>query len=102
MRHGVKEASLAYDVLAEKEVDRELLSLVRIVLHTGRTHQIRVQFSSRRHPLVGDRKYGGSLSHAMGLLSYRLTFTAMNGELLTVVAKAADKAPFSIFDTDCP
>ena len=102
MRHGVKEASLAYDVLAEREVDGELLSLVRILLHTGRTHQIRVQFSSRRHPLVGDRKYGGCLSYPMGLLSYRLTFTTMKGKLLTVVAKAADKAPFSIFDTDCP
>ena len=33
-------------------------TLVRIRLHTGRSHQIRVQFSSRGYPLVGDHKYG--------------------------------------------
>lgn len=49
----VQEAVLDYTVLAENEE----LSLVRIVLRTGRTHQIRCQFSSRGLPLVGDRKY---------------------------------------------
>ena len=53
-RAGVKEAVLDYRVLAE----REGLSLLSVTLHTGRTHQIRVQFASRRHPLVGDVKYG--------------------------------------------
>ena len=37
---------------------KSLISLVRIHLHTGRTHQIRVQFSSRRLPLLGDTRYG--------------------------------------------
>ena len=55
MRKGVKEAELSYEVLAAGEAH----SLLRIELHTGRTHQIRVQFSSRRLPLVGDAKYGG-------------------------------------------
>ena len=55
MRKGVKEAALSYEVLAAGEAH----SLLRIELHTGRTHQIRVQFSSRRLPLVGDAKYGG-------------------------------------------
>lgn len=49
-----QEAVLDYTVLGE----RQGLSLVRVQLHTGRTHQIRVQFSSRGLPLVGDRKYG--------------------------------------------
>lgn len=53
-RRGVKKASLDYSVLSETE-DK---SLVRVFLHTGRTHQIRVQFSSRKLPLVGDGKYG--------------------------------------------
>lgn len=53
-RRGVKKASLDYTVLSENEGK----SLVRVFLHTGRTHQIRVQFSSRRLPLVGDGKYG--------------------------------------------
>ncbi len=55
-RKGVKKASLEYRVLEIKNG----LSLVRIRLHTGRTHQIRVQFSSRRHPVYGDGKYGAS------------------------------------------
>ena len=50
---GVQEASLSYQVLAQKED----ASLVQIQLHTGRTHQIRVQFASRGYPLWGERKY---------------------------------------------
>ena len=52
-RKGVKYARLEYVRLTEGET-----SLVRIRLHTGRSHQIRVQFSSRGFPLVGDHKYG--------------------------------------------
>lgn len=52
-RSGVKEARLSYRVLTAGEQ-----SLVRIRLYTGRSHQIRVQFSSRGFPLVGDHKYG--------------------------------------------
>lgn len=54
MRKGVKEASLEYRVLGKTAEH----TLVRVQLHTGRTHQIRVQFSSRRLPLLGDGKYG--------------------------------------------
>lgn len=50
---GVQEAVLDYRVLAKNET----MSRVFIRLHTGRTHQIRVQFSSRGMPLVGERKY---------------------------------------------
>lgn len=53
MRRGVKKARLEFTRLTEGEV-----SLVRIRLHTGRSHQIRVQFASRGFPLVGDHKYG--------------------------------------------
>ena len=52
-RAGVKEARLEFRTLRTGET-----SLVRIRLHTGRSHQIRVQFSSRGFPLVGDHKYG--------------------------------------------
>ena len=53
----------------------EELSKVRIVLRTGRTHQIRCQFSSRGWPLAGDRKYGtGEEDYPIALWSYRLAF----------------------------
>ena len=52
-RAGVKAAKLAYTRLTAGEV-----SLVRVRLQTGRSHQIRVQFASRGYPLAGDHKYG--------------------------------------------
>jgi len=52
-RNGVKAAKLSYHCLKTGE-----RSLVRVRLYTGRSHQIRVQFSSRGYPLVGDHKYG--------------------------------------------
>lgn len=70
MRGGVKKARLEFIRLTAGEE-----SLVRIRLHTGRSHQIRVQFASRGYPLVGDHKYGArdSVSAPM-LFSCRLTF----------------------------
>ena len=53
MRKGVKKARLEYRLIHSSDT-----SLVRITLHTGRSHQIRVQFASRGFPLVGDHKYG--------------------------------------------
>ena len=71
IRKGVKEALLEYEVIGSKNG----LSLVRVLLHTGRTHQIRVQFASRKMSLVGDRKYGADDAFKnIGLWSYRITF----------------------------
>ena len=69
---GVQEARLRYRVLDS----RAGLTLVQVQLLTGRTHQIRVQFSSRGLPLVGDRKYGRGDDDgcAIALWSYRLRF----------------------------
>ena len=69
-RRGVKKARLEFTRLREGEN-----SLVRIRLHTGRSHQIRVQFASRGYPLVGDHKYGARDNAAAPMLfSCCLTF----------------------------
>ena len=68
---GIQPASLQYRVLKRKDG----LSRVRIKLETGRTHQIRVQFSSRGMPLVGERKYSTLADDCeIALWSYRLAF----------------------------
>ena len=70
MRKGVKDARLTFTRLTEDDP-----SLVRIRLYTGRSHQIRVQFASRKHPLVGDHKYGARDNHKEPMLfSCCLTF----------------------------
>ena len=69
-RAGVKKARLEFTRLSSGEE-----SLVAIRLHTGRSHQIRVQFSSRGFPLVGDHKYGSRSDRTEPMLfSCRLTF----------------------------
>ena len=74
-RKGVKYARLEFSRLKGGEQ-----SLVHIRLHTGRSHQIRVQFSSRGFPLVGDHKYGSRDSATAPMLfSCRITLP-WNGE----------------------
>ena len=69
---GVQEALLDYETLARGEG----MSMVKIHLHTGRTHQIRVQFSSRGFPLVGERKYCEPMDDCpLALWSHMLGFT---------------------------
>ncbi len=70
-RKGVKEAVLHYTVLQTATMDGEVWSLLSILLETGRTHQIRIQFGSRQHPLWGDRRYGGN-GNQFGLWAHHL------------------------------
>ena len=91
MRAGVKKARLSYRVLAREE-DR---TLVQVRLFTGRTHQIRVQFASRKLPLIGDGRYGGG-SGDIALWSVRLTFP-YGGKTLCFGALPDSLGGFSTF-----
>lgn len=73
-----KEAVLDYEVLGQQEG----LSLVRIILHTGRSHQIRVQMATAGCPLYGDQKYGANLNkpgQQLALWSVYLSFPHPTG-----------------------
>lgn len=75
------------------------LSRVRIQLETGRTHQIRTQFSGRGWPLVGDRKYSLLEDDCeIALWSYRLTFNhPYSGKPMEFILKPPEIYPW----TDC-
>lgn len=93
-RKGVKEASLEF----QKIGSAENLALVDILLHTGRTHQIRVQFSSRKMPLIGDGKYGGG-SGKLALFAYKLEFAhPETNEPLCFTATPSKEYPWNLFD----
>ncbi len=74
-RKGVKKAILSYETLNSAHLDNGDISLIKVFLHTGRTHQIRVQFSSRKHSLLGDKKYGSHFACPIALFSHKITFT---------------------------
>ncbi|MBQ9132063.1 MAG: RluA family pseudouridine synthase [Clostridia bacterium] len=96
-RRGVKEAILDFEVLRSVQNDGEAYSLLRIRLQTGRTHQIRVQFSSRGHALLGDGKYGSRERSPLGLFCTRLEIPhPITGKTLTVEA-LPQGSPWEIF-----
>lgn len=78
-----KLASLHYEVLKYQEDIN--LSVLKVHLHTGRHHQIRVQLSSRNHSIYGDQKYGGrGHGKQIALWAYELKFYhPVTNELLT-------------------
>ena len=90
-RKGVREAVLEYRIV-EMAPDASL-SLVEVTLHTGRTHQIRVQFASRKHPLYGDGKYGSRFKGDIALQSAGLQFThPVTGEKMGFTLGVPDAA----------
>ena len=91
-----KDSSLEYSVVSCKNG----YSLVDINLITGRSHQIRVQFSSRGYPLYGDQKYNRNASSGeqIALFSYYLSFFhPISGELLEFKEDIPDRKPFNLF-----
>lgn len=100
MRKGVRQARLEYVVLETVTDGDQPLSLVRIRLFTGRTHQIRVQFASRKLPLVGDVRYGGRDARCnIALFSCALGFThpTENRRMHFYQRPALDCFPWNLF-----
>ena len=91
---GVQEAILTYQVQSQTED----LTRVRIQLQTGRTHQIRAQFSGRGTPLVGDRKYSLLEDECeIALWSYRLVFAhPTTGEKLEFILQPPEIYPWTV------
>ena len=100
-RKGAKLARLRFEALAyTKDIDR-VLTLVRVRLETGRFHQIRIQFSSRKMPLLGDGKYGSRTNKcAIALYAYRLTFPEKRGERTVCAWPELETYPWNLFDKE--
>ena len=99
MRNGVRDAELIYEQVAyNAEKD---LSLVTVCPITGRTHQIRVQFASRKHPLFGDGKYGSRHKGAIGLYAARLFFEhPVTGEEMDLGHEPFESSPWDLFSEE--
>lgn len=99
---GAKLASLDYRVLE----DKGKISLVEIKLHTGRTHQIRVQMAGVSHPVYGDMRYGGESARKgnLALWAYSLSFThPVTKERMKFMAQPPEEGnPWKYFDTAKP
>ena len=91
-RKGVKKAVLRYNILKTGEYGGKMCSLSLVTLETGRSHQIRVQFASRKHPLLGDGKYGSSFNCPIALFSHKI-----ETENKIFVKNPPDEKPWNIF-----
>lgn len=94
-RKGTKKAKLSYKIISSKNE----LTLVEIKLYTGRTHQIRVQFASRKMPLFADKKYGGKDSGKIALFSKKIKFNNIKtGEPMEFSNSLPKEFPWDIFE----
>ena len=97
-KRGAKYAKLEAEIIAEKE-ER---TLIRVLLYTGRFHQIRAQLSSRGAPIVGDKKYGSRDRgrRTPALFAYRLNIKMKNETVSVSALPSASEYPWSLFDTE--
>lgn len=99
-QEGAKASILDYEVMDTLNS----LSLVRIHLHTGRSHQIRVQFSEIGHPLWGDQKYGKEYSKSgqqIALWSNEIQcLHPTKNEIMIFTAISPNEFPWNLFDED--
>lgn len=93
-RKGVKKAKLEYELLSYSDD----MSLVSVLLHTGRSHQIRVQFASRKMPLIGDGKYGSKDNRCtVALWSEKITFDYNNEKVTFTSEPEKNNFPWNLF-----
>ena len=95
--HDAKRAELSYEVLDSDE----RLSLVKVQLGTGRSHQIRVQMNAINCPVYGDARYGGNIVRGqnLALWAYKLELThPVTKERMVFVAYPPDSEPWKRFD----
>ena len=96
-----KEAILDYEII--NYLPKEDLSLVKIHLKTGRSHQIRVQFSSRNHPLYGDQRYNkqAKVGEQIALFASSLSFYhPITKEKMTFTLPLPTRKPWHLFKND--
>lgn len=100
--NGAKEAILDYTVIGSSEG----LSLVRIELHTGRSHQIRVQFSYTGTPLYGDQKYGAALNKPGQQIALWSSFAGfphpVSKEPVRLISNPPQEYPWSLWSEAYP
>ena len=101
-RSGVKEAELEYELIDSVNIESRSISLVRVRLRTGRFHQIRAQFSSRKMPLIGDKKYGSRDFNAKtpSLFATRLSFNLYGREVSAEALPNIKEYPWSLFEEE--
>ncbi len=101
-RAGVKSAELDFVSVSSVQTDKGVKTLVKVKLKTGRFHQIRVQFASRKAPICGDGKYGSkdNLSKMPALFSYRLSTELFGEKILATKLPDLNEYPWSLFDED--
>lgn len=101
-RKGAKKAILEYSAMCKKETERGVRTLVRVKLRTGRFHQIRAQFASRKLPLVGDGKYGSRDNRAKfpALFAARLAFKTDDNICDIKRLPDINEYPWSVFDRE--
>lgn len=93
-----KDAELSYETISKNEK----FSMVQVDLKTGRPHQIRVQFSSRKHPLFGDQRYGQHINKKgdqIALWSYKIEIThPTTKEKMEFICNPPNNYPWNLFE----
>ena len=101
-RAGAKLAELSYETIESVCNNGKQLSLVKVKLKTGRFHQIRAQFASRKNALIGDKKYGSSdfKVKTPSLFAYKLSFCYKGEEINVTCLPDLEKYPWSLFEKE--